>query len=155
MSQELQPIKGHGWLWVLGISMILLAVIVVSIKWGGTYANNVKNQKDIAASTSVPSPVPSSGIFIIPPGGKEVNRDTTGKRVAYYNVGDKIIVNVTSYPFPEALYYVDAKTDPIRIRIRGVALKAIGSNKAGIHIGFKNFGTKNVELKAKVIPRQK
>jgi len=32
MSQRLQPIKGHGWLWILGIVMILLAVGVVSAK---------------------------------------------------------------------------------------------------------------------------
>ena len=121
---------------LIGISYLRFSII----KYDTESKDVVKFQRSALLSTS--------GTFIIPVGEKEVNRNTTGKRVAYYNVGDRITVLSDN---PEALYYIDddesrIKIDPYQTVLRVVSL----GNKN--YLRFVNHGNSAVKIKVRVTP---
>ncbi|MBU1289685.1 hypothetical protein KKG85_00315 [Patescibacteria group bacterium] len=109
------------------------------------FAVKSKSVAEIQKSALVSAPVSASGIFIVPPGGKEVNRDTAGQRVACRNVGDHIIIESNR---PEALFILMDTTririDPVRTVIR---IDSLGGKD---YLRFQNFGTKTERIKAKI-----
>ena len=130
-----------SWSWlIIGISLIV--VLFVGLKF-------ISFSEEDNGVDAPPAFAP--GIFIIPPGGKEVSRDTTGKRIAYRNVGDKILIKVLDNAIPEALYFQNIKEKSARIRKRRTVLVVV--NLLGGHVRFKNFGVKTVKAKVTIIPR--
>lgn len=103
-------------------------------------------QKSVSTSASV---VPAPGIFIIPLGGKEVNRDTTGKRVAYYNIGDKMTVLADN---PEVLFLINETISPAKIRGRGLSGRVSKLGKKN-YLRFVNNGDEEEKIKARITSR--
>ena len=103
-------------------------------------------QKSVSTSASV---VPAPGIFIIPPGGKEVDRDTTGKRAEYYNIGDGITILSDN---PKALFLVNETISPIKTKKRGFSGKVSKLGEKN-YLRFVNNGDKEERIEARITPR--
>ena len=89
------------------------------------------------------------GIFIIPPGGKEVDRDTTGKRAEYYNIGDGITILSDN---PKALFLVNETISPIKTKKRGFSGKVSKLGEKN-YLRFVNNGDKEERIEARITPR--
>lgn len=134
-----------SWSWSWLIWLLIGISLIVSLKFISFSGNG--NGVD-------PPPPPTSGIFIIPPDGVLVDRDTTGERVVYHNIGDKIVIDVVGSIIPEATYFVNAgKTPSVKITKRRTILTVIGLLKN--YVRFKNFGTETARVRVIIIPRKK
>jgi len=113
--------------------------------WTTLKTHELKIKEIIQNAPAPKSQTSASGIFIIPPDGKEVDRDTAGQRVACRNVGDHIIIESNR---PEALFILMDTTririDPVRTVIR---IDSLGGKD---YLRFQNFGTKTERIKAKI-----
>lgn len=133
--------KGQKWL----LSLVCFCIIAIPFMWTTLKTHELKIKEIIQNAPAPKSQTSASGIFIIPPDGKEVNRDTAGQRVACRNVGDYIVIEAGQ---PEALFILMDTTririDPVRTVIR---IDSLGGKD---YLRFQNFGTKTERIKAKI-----
>jgi len=128
--------------WLL--SLIFVSIMAIPIVLLVLPEKSETNTVDIIKKSSS-----TSGIFIIPPGEKEVNRDTTGRRVTYCNIGDKVAIWAN---YPKELFLIPETTPPIRIRGRGLSgrVSKLGEKN---YLRFVNNGDEEVKIKARITSR--
>lgn len=131
-----------------GIPVFVTIVLLLTgayLRFSGLERKTTSRTQE-SASVSSSTLVSASGIFIIPPGGKEVNRDMRGQRVAYYNVGDGITISASN---PKKLFLINETTSPARIRGRGLSgiVSELGKRN---YLRFINNGDKKEKIKTRI-----
>lgn len=96
-----------------------------------------KTQK--SAPDSAPVSISASGIFIIPPGGKEISRDTAGHRFFPSNVGEIVEIYTINPKNPAHLFFLNKSGSKIEIDPGLTQIRIIDLGQKP-YIRFANYG---------------
>ncbi|MEA2113203.1 MAG: hypothetical protein U9P63_00915 [Patescibacteria group bacterium] len=105
-----------------------------------------ETQKFASVSGSVSVSSSASGIFIVPPGGKEVSRDTTGHKFFPDSVGEIVIIQTIEPKNPKGLFFLNESGSRIRIKPGLTRIRIISIGKKP-YVSFANYSNANAKIK--------